>query len=505
MAKSFLGFSFGKQAEPITQETNHTMKSFAFSTPFGVIGSGNLSLPHVNKYYTQNNIVRFGSDNLYPQLLNQLYYTSAIHGACLDFITNSVIGGGYSWVNKNISASEKVDILTFEKVNKFKKLTEILTKDYIIHRRVCVLVCRKNGKFLKFKRFDPSTIRNEVNLSKFVYSNDWSRGSFEIKEYKRYNKASKEDETLYVYQDETPGQDIYPIPTYNSILNWAYLDGEQSFFHKSNIQNSVFPSAVIRRPKEFGSIDEVNQFKEEISSKTGASNGGRVLVLTGNGMDDVPEFVPVAANQNDKLFEGTAKELKDNICFAHKINPAIMGIKVAGSLGNSEELNMSYMIYEKNVVKSDRDTMEEIFNELIDIADLKQTLTINDYQIIGEQVIVLDEKSNKINEALKSMLPAAAQKVLDSMTINELRALANLQIIKGGDTNATNTAIANQEMENESTVNDALKGLTAQENMDMMRIIRDFNKGKLPESLALKRLIAYGLTEDDAKEILGIL
>lgn len=390
----FLGMTFGKTYTPITQiVTDSSGKSMAFSTPFMTVGSGNLSLPQINKYYTLNKIVMFGEDNLYPQLLNQMYYTSGIHGSIIDFVSNAIIGGGYSWTNDKISAQEKVDILAFEKTNKFNKLSKLITRDYIIHKRVAVVITRNNmGKLLSLKRLDPSTIRNYVDLNCFVFSSDWSRGTIETKTFKRYIPGCNETETLYVYQDETPGQDVYPIPTYNSILNWCNLDGDIAYFQKSNIQNAVFPSAVIRRPKEFGSIDEVNIFKAEIGSKTGASNGGRLIVLTGNGFDDVPEFESISANSNDKLFETTKKDLVESVCYAHSINPAIMGVKVAGSLGNAQELEMSYTIFEKNVVMTGRDVMNEILNDLVDVARLPNKIEINEYQIVDKQILAANSK-----------------------------------------------------------------------------------------------------------------
>lgn len=380
----FLGFNISKQKE---DSSSGTYNSFAFSTPFFKIGKGNLSQPYINKYYTgDGGFVRFGEENLYPQILNQLYFQSAIHGAIIDFITNATSGAGYTWKDEKVSANQQVAQMAFEKKHKFRKLIYNLTRDYIIHRRITVLIVQ-NESSVKIKRLDPSTIRNHVSEDKYAYSPDWSRGYYELKIYKGYYKGCKEKESLFVFQEETPGQDVYPIPSYNSILNWAFLDSEQAFFHKSNIQNSVFPSAVIRRPKEFGSIDEINKFKAEIQGKQGAGNAGKLLVLTGNGFDDTPEYQQVQPNSNDSLFTETAKELKDQICFAHKINPAIMGIKVAGSLGNSEELRMSYAIFEKNVITPLREVMTEVANDLADIANVKNTVVLKEYKIIEDEVV----------------------------------------------------------------------------------------------------------------------
>lgn len=55
----------------------------------------------------------------------------------------------------------------------------------------------------------------------------------------------------------------------------------------------------------------------------------------------------------------------------------------------------------------------------------------------------------------------------------------------------------------EQMANDNLKGLSAKDNMDIIRIVRDFNKGKLNEALARTRLAAYGFDNDTITQILS--
>lgn len=461
--KSKNAVELGATSNVPSQQNDSNYRSF--STPFGEIGSGNLSLPYVSSNYQQNGFVRFGTDNLYPQLLNQIYSTSPIHGSCIDFITNSVIGGGYEFNIKPTTGIEAVALLTFETRNKFKKLAKLLTRDFIIHKRICVVVNRDEfGNFISFKRLDPSTIRHNQDNTRFGYSNDYSRGMV-TKEYDRYSAKSKVCETLYVYQDETPGQDIYAIPRYNSILNWAFLDSEQSFLQKSNIKNSIWPSLIIRNPKTFQSVDEVETFKAGIKNNKGAANAGNVLVLSGSGMEEVPEVVIPSTNQNDKLFETTSKDIKENICIAHTINPCIMGVKTQGQLGATTEIQDSYLIYEENVVYPNRNEMNDILNELLHISGIKNTLTINDYKVIKP---IVDPNA-----------PVATATPEDIKLANELET-------------------------SQPTVNESLKGLSAKENMDIIRIVRDYDKGKLNEPLAITRLGSYGIDEVTAKSILGL-
>lgn len=400
-------FSFKRETkvpETITSETKHQ----AFSTPFLKIGKGNLGQPFVSPHYTVSGIVQFGSDNLYPQILDQMYYTSAIHGACIDFIANAAVGGGYTFTVEPTTAAEKIECYAVEKKYKLKKLVRELTRDFIIHKRVTVIVCRNTaGKVVKLKRLNPATIRNSQDCQKFVYCNDWSRRS-NLVEYKRYSPDSKDIESLFVYQNESVGQDIYPLPTYISILNDAFLDGEIAFLQKSNIQNSIWPSIAVRVPKTLDSQEERDAFKDGLSSKTGAGNAGKVVVLTGNGFDDTPEIVSLNTNQNDKLFDSTLDSIMNKICIAHGINPSIMGIKVAGSLGNAQELQMSYGIFEKNIVMPLRNELEEIFDEILDVIGYHNSVQITDFQIIDNSVKEVPSLEDKIKEAAISAVTPKA-------------------------------------------------------------------------------------------------
>jgi len=368
------GIQFGEKTPAVRTEPQ------AFSTPFLKIGKGNLALPYIQSNISNGSIVYFGEENLFPQILNQMYYTSPIHGAIIDFIVKATIGGGYS-IKGLTTGAEKVDFEVFKRKVKLPKLIKQFERDHQIHGRThAIMVFSDSGKWLSMKRVDPSCIRYRFDGG-FEYSSDWSTQA-NRRIIPAYDPMNPCGEMLYTFGEAGAGQDYYPIPTYSSCLNWVSLDGEQSLLHKSNIQNSIFPSLVIKRPKRFGSKKEQTEFIDGLNGNKGADNAGRVMVLTGDGMENVPEVVPITANNNDKLFESTAKEIKDNICFAHKINPAIMGIKVQGSLGNAQELEMSYSIFEKNVIFPEREEMEEMWSEIMQICDVKGKLSFKSFQII---------------------------------------------------------------------------------------------------------------------------
>lgn len=408
----------------------------AFSTPFLPVGRGNLTLPYVNGRWTAGNWVDFGEGNLYPEVLNQMYFSSPLHGAIVDFKTNAVIGGGYALDAEKLTAQEKVDLYTWERKIKLKHTVEAVTQQLILHNRIYFkLVFNEKGKLIKVYNVSPEKVRVSRCKKKYYLSNDWSQ-RLDVVEIKPYHITCKDEVQLYCYEVHSVGQDYYPLPTYTSSLNFAYLSGELSFFAKSNIQNSIFPSFAMMFPKRPQSEEEKHMIKDTIDRLKGAQNAGKAVAFFANSQDQLPKIESLPTNNNDKLFHEASALNTEQICFAHTIDPILMGVRTTGSLGSGSDIKQAYVIFEKNVVKKIRAQVETIFNELLGIAKLPAEFTINNYQIIGDTIVEVDDDTTRVKEALNTLSEPLLNKVLEKMTTNEIRALAQLPPID----ELTNTA-----------------------------------------------------------------
>jgi hypothetical protein len=406
----------------------------AFSTPFLRVGEGNLSLPYVNARQQVNGYIRFGSDNLYPQLLNQMYFTSPLHGAIVDYKTNAAVGGGFELtISKDATAMEKVDVYTFDKRVKLNKMIPIVTKDVIIHNRVYFYLCfNKMGDVVKIKHIGAEKVRRDKYGENYFICDDWN-SQIDIKTIKPYKWGTNQKECLYIWESHSVGQDVYPLPQYSSAMNWAFLDGEMSYLQKSNIINSIFPSFAMMFPKKPQSEEEKIAIKNTMDRAKGAQNGGKAIAFFANNQESLPKIESIPTNSNDNLFQNTTESIDSKICQAHIIDPILMGIRVSGKLGSGSDIKQAYIIFEKNTIIPLRTIIEEIFNSLMSICQVKAELSINNFQIVNETIIELDEDTNAVSDALNTMSPLLATKVLESMTINEIRAMASLPPVEGGD------------------------------------------------------------------------
>ena len=415
----------------------------SFSTPFGKIGNANLSLPYVNGRYQISGYIPFGQDNLFPETLNQLYFTSPLHGAIVDFKVNATIGAGYQLKTDKLTPQEKLDLYTFEKKMKLAKSVRLVAKQIVLHNRVYFMIhFDEKNKVKRIENISPEKVR--INRAKDCYylCDDWA-SRIDVLPVSKYHPLNTDKCQLYAYEIPAIGQDYYPLPQYTSALNFAFLSGELSYFAKSNIQNSIFPAFAMMFPKRPQSEEEKKVLRDTIDRMKGAQNAGKGVAFFANSLDQLPKIESIPTNSNDKMFQEASGLNTEQICFAHTIDPILMGVRTTGSLGNGADIKQAYIIFEKNVVIPLREMVEEVFTELLTICKLKADFTIKNFQIINETIVEIEGDASKTQDALNAMSPLVATKVLNTMTVNEVRALASLAPIEGGDelpTNQTTTA-----------------------------------------------------------------
>jgi hypothetical protein len=459
--KSFWNNIFGgnKQTFENTSDLNNAKvyKHQQFGTPLVKIGKGDITRPYVDSSYVGKDVyVRFGHDNLYPSLIDQMYYQSPLHSAIIDFQINASIGGGWT-IEGEKDGKEKVDEYAFVKKLKLNKLIKSISYDIKMHKRSHFLIYKNDdGVPVKAERVLPSKVRYNKDASIFWISENWI-SSDSIRMVPAYDFLKKDKVSMFSYidLDSSPGQDVYPLDKTISSFNWCFLDGASSDLQKKNAQRSIFGSLVIKRPKEFDSTEEFQQFKMDVSNKEGEVVP--VLVFAADGKENLPDVEAFPANQNDGVFKEMFIRIDEKICQAHSINPVLL-LEGTGGLGSGSDITAVYPIYEKNVIIPFRCEIEEVVNDLMDIFNITGEFKLKNFQIIDGSIV-------------------------DSTD----------EIEVGNGENAGTT---------ELVVNDNLKGLSAKENQDIYRIIRDHGRGKLNESIAVARLMAYGFDRLTAKNIL---
>jgi hypothetical protein len=399
------GFEFGRKKDkvdiitlPMDNTYNHEKFYSVSRQGVGVSRNGSglnydYNIPAVTELLNSNYIY-FGEDNQYPNILNNLYYSSPFHASIVDFKRLNLIGGGYE-VTPMFGATEADLIMIKQMEYMFDENTiNKLTTDLLIHNRICIRVTwnTEHTKIIRLERVEPANVRStkkvDGKVKKYAYNIDWTAALnarqndyIYIPAFDSFDKSEKEQ--LYVWQGFSPGLEYYTQPTYANAANWMALDGQISYYHKSNMENSINPSVVLKFPEKLANKEEEQQFIQNLRrSFTGAKNAGKVLTFFSNGRDLLPEIDVLPGNQLGDDFQVTNETIIKNIAFSHTINPIIMGIAVPGNLGAGAELDIAYRIFQNTFVKPNQKTLNDVINFFYKINAVKATFTLNETNIL---------------------------------------------------------------------------------------------------------------------------
>ena len=335
----------------------------------------------------------FGETNLTPQIFNDLYRTSPMHSACVNFKTWSVIGDGIEWTNyENLLPKEKITIKEFIKRNDFKKSARDLTKNWVKHGRAIVIFHydKNKGEYDYFKVVDPAEMRNDVEtlfkgITNFFYSNDWAYRSNVVK-FTPYG-INNDDEWQVLEIKNYNGRRTYGLPDWLSSANWQSVSAGLGLLHKSALENGIQPSVLFMYPYLMDDEEEQQWTSGMQDNHKGVKNYNRAIKIEANGTENMPQIEVMKTTDNHKLFEQTSKEQKEEISISHNINPALMGVRIAGSLGASEEIEFSAKQFEKVWLNDNRDIIEDFLLEIASICGIK-----NEFKILKTELASFSEK-----------------------------------------------------------------------------------------------------------------
>jgi capsid portal protein len=374
-----------------------------------VIHLAEFNLPTINET-TNKEWVQFGSDNLYPQYLLELYNGSSINNAIIKGVSSMIYGEGLDATDKEESDSKKESWLALNGLlhNSPKDTLKCLAFDLKLFGMCYVNTIwnRPRTKIIEFRHIPAQYMRSGKqdaygNINEYYYSADWTNTrKNKPRHYKAFDLKNRKDANqVLCIKDYSPGSHYYATPDYQGSTSYIQLDMEIAQFHLSNIKSGMFPSMAINMANGIPTREERRTIERQINAKFGGSgNAGKILLTFNDGKDTSPEIVPINANDNSDSYQFLSTETTRKVLTGHRVtSPLLFGVKGDGSGfgNNADELRDSYSLFNNTVIKPFQNTLlgglEPIFHANdIDLDLYFKTLKPADFIDIGN-VGKLDE------------------------------------------------------------------------------------------------------------------
>lgn len=444
-------FNITKSEKPVQQTSTDRIE---FSVP---------SIP-VIKEVRGKEWVYFGTDNLYPVHLDNIIMQSPTQGAIIKG-TASMMAGKSFLVNGSTNADEsksKLESLpssvksAYDKFMKnenssmsIEEINRKMSLDYRKYGAMCIEVVWSMDftRIVTVKYVNAGSIRSgkmvNSKASEYWYSRDWTvytKEGYVPTRIAAFDQNNKKEYNQLIYI-KAGNLEYYGDPVYSEGMSWVEIEGKLANFHLSNISNGFAPSMALKFYQKPGSPEEqsaiVNGIKKQYS---GTSNAGKALFFFSDGKDNAPDISDIPVSNLDKQYTSVSELCIQNILTANQItSPLLFGISTPGQLGGNTELETAYKILNNSVIAPDRKILEETWNEILNINETGITIELEPFNPLADTTKAVAVAGNPIVNALNSLSPLLATKVLEAMTSDEIRNLVGLNpAIVPNNTNTIN-------------------------------------------------------------------
>lgn len=422
-------------------------------------------LPRFTEVIQRLPYVLYGDDNLMPNYLITRFNNSAIHKAIVISKVNQILGDGIVSIN-NPMASVNL-------INKKENVHDVMKKcalDLVLFGGYAlnVIWSRDRKTVAEIYHIDFSKVRcGKINpetdeIEKYYYSLDWTNvKKYGVEEYDTFNQEDGEPSQILYYKAYQPNNSYYPVPDYSGALASIEIDVNIKEFHSNNLKNGMLPSLWIDFVNGIPDDDQkriiTRALEEQYSS---VNNAGRPIISFNESAELSPKITQIPASSNDGYYQAIYDDIIRSILSGHRISSGeLFGISTSGKLGTRNEIVDHSEFIRKTVIMPYQDELLPTFNKLVSL----KTQTYTTFEIKPMSIYEVGDVVEK--------------PVVENAPVTPVEAIA---------------------------VNENIKGMKGREYQALMRIVREYNKGKITRMQAIQMLKSgYGLTEEEMDIWLG--
>lgn len=419
-----------------------------------------------------DDIMRFDSDNLYPQRAIEIMRRSYTLKAVVERVADFLNGEGFQdpalaqmVVNKKGWAGQTLNDFLVD-----------LSIQYATWRSVAIHV----GYDLNYKPNSYTVVPFEFcrlslpdSNGKFTtirYSTNWERDNRkEVKDrtIEDYDIFNPDPNTvaeqinlaggIVNYKGQifyhTPDHGAYPLATFDPVIDHAQVQSELGLFKVGNVQNSFLGTLAIIYQGEFETAKEEAEFRDLIANKSGARNAGsRIGLQDKTGTKKASDiFANLTPTNLDKLFEYTEKSVLDAIMENEAMPKELLGVRPESGMFNQENMEQAYT-YFNAITRNRRMEMSRVVSYLMKFF---ATPYIGD-AFIKPQSYVVESPTAQVGDNFE--------------------------------------------------INDNLKNMTGMQAINFARILRKYGKGQYTREVAETMLRSgFGLSEDEITKLLDAI
>ena len=404
------------------------------NTGIGIVNLATYTSPRIIEVRNQE-WVSYGDDNNYFGYIQDRINGSPTNNAIVNGISQMIFGQGLDATDAQIKPEDYAQaMLLFD-----DSTTERLCYDLKAMGQCAIQVVYSidRTRIVECNHWPVETLRSgkcneDGEVEFYFYADDWTKVTRQnpATPIPAFGTSQESEEILYIKPYKT-GFYYYSPPDWQGCLQYCEIEEEVSNFHLNNILSGMTPSLLLNFNNGTPTEDEQRDIERSIIQKfTGTSNAGKFILAFNDDLNSAATVTPVQLSDAHNQYQFIADESMRKIMVSHRvISPLLLGIKDNTGFGNNaDELQTATILMQNTVIKPFQNLIIKELNNILAYNGITLDLYFKTLQPLDAvNDLTITEKSNTIIDGINSLSPLVANKVLESMTADEIRSLVGLK------------------------------------------------------------------------------
>lgn len=338
-----------------------------------------------------------------------------MHSACVDFLTNAILGEGVDYAAMSINDDNE---LVPNYLESWDELITKVSKDLVLYGGYAIQVIKnRNDKTYSFFHTPFSTVRfgkkdENGEIKKAYLCKDWSNYvankpvEIDVLNYTDDVNIALGKPYLLVHTNYNLFDDYYPCPHYISSLDAIRTDAEMQKYDLNAVHNMFTPSGILTM-NQVSDDDERQMILKNIEATfTGSENANNIIITFRNNSEDKPvEFTPISSsNDGVNLFADTTNRTTDRILAAHRVSRGLIGLPIddAGFSSEGAILQAQYNLTNKILLNGLRKKVTSHINTILKLNGIEQYIILKplsfNIDVVEENKEVTVDETKKVDE-----------------------------------------------------------------------------------------------------------
>ena len=395
----------------------------------------------------QDDWVKFGEKNDYYEFLIDRYNNSTTNNQVINNIIKLIYGKGLDAKDASKKPNEYAQLkMLFSKETTKKAIADM----YLLGQCALQVIYAKNKKsivevqHIPVHLLRPQKCNKEGVIENYYYSDNWKNlREFPATLIPSFENGNKTLEILMI-GNYTIGQKYFKNVAYIGGLSYAKLEEDISEYLISLVETGFSPLKIINFSNGVPDESLQKSIVESVKQKTTGSSGDKVIIAFGENDTKKVTIDSVPIDNAAQQYEYLSNEARAKILLSHGVTSGLLfGIPSSnGFSSNADELKTAFVLFNNNVIIPNQEQFCDGIDKILAYNGASLDLTfkkLNSLDDATEASTSID--SNKVVIAVNAMNPLIANKILESMTPDEIRSLIGLTPTVGGATlSSSNTS-----------------------------------------------------------------